>query len=355
MKRFAVVFVALVSGCIGAAPIDIGSIDSELAVCAKGPVVKGVDVSHYDATIDWAKVHGAGIDFAFMKATEGTTFVDPTYATNFKDARANGVIAGAYHFFRPATDATAQADFFVQTAGIPAAGDLPLTIDLEVTDSVAGATVASSAITFLQRVEQKTGRKPIVYTSASFLTSIGNPSTFGAYTLWVANWGVTCPKIPSPAWSDWLFWQDSSTGTVAGITSAVDTNQFNGTLSDLQGYVNGGSGGGGGGGGGGAGGGGGGGSGGSGGGGGSGGSGGAGGGGGSDDGGTGGNGGDDGGKADAPTPAPHGGCSAVGGNAPAPLWLLAVFVLLFVRLSDGGGGRARAAAASRTLRRSRRR
>ncbi|MCU1277479.1 MAG: putative rane protein, partial [bacterium] len=258
MKRFAVVFdlasalfFASLAGCIGAAPIDVGSIDSELTVCAKGPVVKGVDVSHYDGTIDWAKVHGAGIAFAFMKATENTTFVDPTYAANFKNARANGVIAGAYHFFRPAADATAQADFFVQTAGVPAAGDLPLTIDLEATDNVAGATVASSAITFLQRVEQKTGRKPIVYTSASFLSSIGNPSTFGAYTLWVANWQVSCPKIPSPAWSDWLFWQDSSTGTIAGIpATAVDTNQFNGTLGDLQGYVNGSSGGGGGGGGG---------------------------------------------------------------------------------------------------------
>src|SRR5258708_15954159 len=88
---------------------------------------------------------------------------------------------------------------------------------LEAPDSVAGARVAWGALPFLPRVGQKPGRKPIVYTSSSFLTSIGNPSGFGAYTLWVANWQVSCPKIPPPAWTDWLFWQDSSPGTIAGI------------------------------------------------------------------------------------------------------------------------------------------
>ena len=366
MKRREVVFTvgfAMLSlssaGCVGAAPIDVGSATSELSVCAKGPVVKGVDVSHYDGTIDWAKVQGAGIAFAFMKATESTGFVDPTFAANFKNARANGVIAGAYHFFRPAADATAQADFFVQTAGVPAAGDLPLTIDLEATDSLAGATVASSALTFLARVEAKSGRKPIVYTSASFLTSIGNPTGFGAYTLWVANWQVSCPKLPTPAWSDWKFWQDTATGVISGIpATAVDTDQFNGTLADLQAWINGGSGGGGGGGGGAGG------SGGSGGGGGSGGAGGSGGGGGTDDGGvtddggpgTGGNGGDDAGKADQPGKA-HAGCSALPGAASPSSFILFCFVCLMLARSRLSGvfARARAAAASRTPRQSRRR
>ena len=299
------------AGCIGAAPVD--ETESGLSVCAKGPIVKGVDVSHYDGTIDWAAVHGAGIAFAFMKATESTGFADPQFAANWNGAGANGVIRGAYHFFRASADATAQADYFVQQAGVPAAGDLPLTIDLETLDGVAAATVASDALTFLARVETKSGRKPIVYTSASFLSSIGSPAGFGAYTLWVANWQVSCPKLPSPPWSDWTFWQDSATATVNGIpATAVDSDQFNGTLADLQAFAGGGGAGGGGGGadgGGGAGGGG------------------SGGGGGGDPG-IGGNGGDDGGKADSPgddmgttNAAPHGGCSAVArADAAAPLW-----------------------------------
>ena len=186
-------------GCVGRSGIDVGESASGLSVCAKGAVTKGVDVSHYDGTIDWSAAHGAGIAFAFMKATENTNFVDPQFAANWKGAGANGVIRGAYHFFRPAADATAQADYFVKTAGIPGPGDLPLTIDLEVTDSVAAATVASGALTFLARVEQLTGKKPIVYTSASFLSSIGSPAGFAAYTLWVANWQVSCPKVAEPA------------------------------------------------------------------------------------------------------------------------------------------------------------
>ena len=225
-------------GCVGAPAVDVDVTTSELSVCAKGTVTKGVDVSHYDGTIDWAAAHGAGIAYAFMKATESNNFVDPQFAANWKNAGANGVIRGAYHFFRASVDATAQADYFVQNAGIPAAGDLPLTIDLETLDGVAAATVAQDALTFLARVQQKSGRTPIVYTSASFLSSIGSPTGFGAYTLWVANWQVSCPKIPGPPWSDWTFWQDSSTGTVAGIpATAVDTDQFNGTLGQLQVFV----------------------------------------------------------------------------------------------------------------------
>ena len=130
------------AGCVGG--IDVGESSSGLSVCAKGAVVKGVDVSHYDGTIDWKAAHGGGIDFAIIKATENINFIDPDFATNWKNAGDNGVIRGAYHFFRPEVDATAQADYFIQNAGVPAAGDLPPTIDLEVTDNVAAATVASA-------------------------------------------------------------------------------------------------------------------------------------------------------------------------------------------------------------------
>jgi lysozyme len=233
-----VALAGLLAGC-GAEGPDVGMISFGLTVCPAGPTIEGVDVSHYDGVIDWAKVRGAGIDFAVMKATEGTGFTDPTYATNWQGSAANGVIRGAYHFFRPAVDPTAQADFFVQTAGVPLSGDLPLTLDLETTDGLSGAQVSQGALTFLQRVEAKTGRTPIVYTSASFMSSIGNPP-LGPYLLWVAHWQVNCPNIPSPPWNDWQFWQYSDSGTVAGIPSAVDLDKFNGTREDLMNLVGGG-------------------------------------------------------------------------------------------------------------------
>lgn len=205
-----------------------------LSVCAKGTVTPGVDVSHYDGTIDWAKAKAGGIAFAFMKATESTGFVDPMFAANWQGAGAQGIIRGPYHFFRANVDGVQQADFFLQTAGSPAAGDFPLALDLETTDSQPAATVAQRALDFLKRIEDKTGRTPVVYTSASFLSSIGSPAGFQPYTLWVANWQVSCPKVPSPPWNDWVIWQHSSTGTVPGIGGMVDLDEFNGTPDGLK-------------------------------------------------------------------------------------------------------------------------
>lgn len=230
-------------GCAGCVGGPVGSVQSAQQLCATGAVTQGIDVSHYEGTIDWAAVHAAGIDFAFMKATENIDFVDPQFATNWQAAGAAGVIRGAYHFFRPEVDPVAQADYFVAHAGVQAAGDLPLTLDLEVTDTDTAAAAAQSALQFLARVAATTGRTPIVYTSASFMDStLGSPAGFGGDTLWVANWQVSCPSMPS-AWSQWRFWQKADNGTVGGISGManVDLDVFNGSLAELQTFAGGGA------------------------------------------------------------------------------------------------------------------
>ena len=83
----------------------------------------------------------------------------------------------------------------------------------------------------MTKVEAKFGVKPIVYT-ANFMSGVIGTS-FGSYPLWVANYGATCPLMPS-GWTDWKFWQNSDSGSVSGIAGAVDTNFFNGTLAQLQ-------------------------------------------------------------------------------------------------------------------------
>jgi len=237
---------ALSLAALGCQPrmVDVGWIDEGVMMCPQS-TVEGIDVSHWDSPmnspINWPMVKGAGKEFAFMKATEGTTYVDPTFATNWQQAGQAGIIRGAYHFFHPELDATAQADWFVQHAGVPAAGDLPLTIDAEVLDNVSGAQAAQAILTFLQRVEQKTGRTPIIYTSPSFFSSLGSPAALGSYTLWEAHWSVMCPNVPNPPWQDETFWQYSDMGTVSGIAGMnnVDLNKFNGTLADLQRFAGG--------------------------------------------------------------------------------------------------------------------
>ncbi len=99
------------------------------------PVTEGIDISHWQGTIDWNGVAGAGKRFAYMKASEGTSYRDPTYPTNRDQAKALGLYVGAYHFAQPGRtpgDAVAEADFFLAVSQL-AAGDLLPALDLEVT------------------------------------------------------------------------------------------------------------------------------------------------------------------------------------------------------------------------------
>jgi GH25 family lysozyme M1 (1,4-beta-N-acetylmuramidase) len=103
------------------------------AVVADSSWLEGIDVSHWNGTIDWAKVASSGRRFAFMKATEGTTFRDPTYAENRQGAVAAGLVVTAYHFARPDLNpggAVAEANHFADVAGI-GAGDIIPVLDLE--------------------------------------------------------------------------------------------------------------------------------------------------------------------------------------------------------------------------------
>jgi lysozyme len=229
--------VATLAGCADSPP-DIDSAQEDVVTCAAGSTIKGVDVSHFDGTVDWGAARRDGITFAIIKATEGTSFADNHFAANWTNTKANGIVHGAYHFFRPESDPVAQADFFVRIAGSPKSGDLPPVIDLEVTDGLTAAQVAAGARTFLQRVQQRTGRVPMIYTSVRVFNGLlGTPSGFNPYFLWVANWNVRCPNIPNPPWKRWTFWQSSATGTVAGFSDPVDVDSFNGTSADLMAFV----------------------------------------------------------------------------------------------------------------------
>jgi lysozyme len=217
-------------GCAGGPRDATGTSSSDVTACATGQTLRGVDVSHYDGSINWTQVKAAGITFAFAKATESDNDIDSTFATNWAGMKAAGVVRGAYHFFDPAVSATAQAAYVLKTVGTLEAGDLPIVLDFEQLDGVSEASAVADAVTFLASVTQSTGKKAILYMSSDFLA--GSYPALDSYTLWVANYGVSCPGMPS-GWSTWSFWQSSDSGSVSGISDAVDLDSFNGTLSAL--------------------------------------------------------------------------------------------------------------------------
>jgi lysozyme len=199
---------------------------------------EGIDVSHWQGAIDWTKVAASGKKFAFVKATQGTTFLDPRYATNRSGARAARVIVGAYHYANPgatAGDAVAEADWFINNT-VWASNDLRPALDLEATGGLGVAALQQWVRDWLDEVYQRTGRHSIIYTSRAFWRdSVGNTDEFAlaGNVLWLSKRNVTSPDtyVPANNWggAGWSFWQYSGCGTVSGISGCVDLDRAKST------------------------------------------------------------------------------------------------------------------------------
>jgi lysozyme len=193
--------------------------------------IQGLDVSHYQGTVNWPQVCQAGIQFAFAKATDGLTWTDPQFAVNWPQMKAAGILRGAYHFFEPADDAAAQAQFFLQTAQL-APGDLPPALDVETLGGRSATAMWQGVETWLQTVAAATGVQPFLYVDPSFANQYQAPVSLAAYPLWIADYGVAQPTLPA-GWSSWLIWQYNESGVVSGISGPVDLDQLAAPLATL--------------------------------------------------------------------------------------------------------------------------
>lgn len=200
----------------------------------------GPDVSSYQhpsgAPIDWAAVKNAGNTFAFIKATEGTTYKNPYFAGDWAAVDAQGMYRGAYHFANPSKDATTQAQYFAAAVG-PLTGpkDLPPVLDLEDDGGLSATALVSWVKTYLAAVQQATGRVPIVYTYPTFWTNkMGNTTDLAQYPLWIASYGVSSPQSTGGWGKAYSFWQYTSSATVPGISGRVDMSKFFGSAADLS-------------------------------------------------------------------------------------------------------------------------
>jgi lysozyme len=198
---------------------------------------QGIDVSHYQGAVSWPEVFQAGIQFAFAKATDGLTWVDPQFAVNWPGMKAAGLLRGAYHFFEPADAAAAQAEFFLQNVQLET-GDLPPALDVE-TPASSSTALWQGVETWLQTVAAATGMKPFLYVAPDFADQYLAPASLAAYPLWIADYvAASQPTLPA-GWSDWLIWQQSEGGSVSGVTGSVDLDRINGSIASLVAIVKG--------------------------------------------------------------------------------------------------------------------
>jgi lysozyme len=198
--------------------------------------IQGIDISKWQGTINWKAFNGTPYKFAFCKATEGTTYTDPNFSVNYRGIKSAGLIRGAYHYGRPATDPVTQANFFVNTVK-PIKGDLQLVLDLETADGKTATQVRAWTVAFCNQIQSRTGRPAIIYTGFYFWRDMaGNGSNLNC-PLWLAAY-VANPTTPTnlipAAWGTWSFWQYTDASTVSGISGGVDADCFNGTLAGLN-------------------------------------------------------------------------------------------------------------------------
>lgn len=202
--------------------------------------VTGIDISAYqhNTPIDWTKV-AAAEDFVVVKATEGATHPNSHFAADMDAAMAKGMIVGSYHFAYPQapleSDAKSEANYYFKAAGSRHGkeGVLPPVLDIEKANGLSASELQTWVKAFLVEAERLFGQKPMIYTGSSFGKTYLNTSTFGAYKLWLAHYGVSSPSVPS-AWPSWDMWQYTDDATVSGISGGVDRNYFDGTLAELE-------------------------------------------------------------------------------------------------------------------------
>lgn len=182
--------------------------------------------------IDWVKVVKGGIAGAYIKNTEATNYVNPFFTKDSANASKAGIPWGAYHFAQPGrADPVASAKFFVANGGNR--GQLPPALDLEVT-KLSPAATAQWSLTWLQTVQQLTGRRPIIYVGYYFAAS--QYGFLAPYDLWLPAYSngykpvtnvctIARPKVPNP-WvkngAGWKMWQFTSVATPSGLHGRID-------------------------------------------------------------------------------------------------------------------------------------
>lgn len=198
--------------------------------------VRGIDISSYQGKIDWTILSVQNIDFAFIKATEGSTYQDPSFQTNWQEANQTVLKIGAYHFFSYDSSGKTQAENFIRTVPV-LKSSLPPVVDIEFygdkeKNPPAKEDVLPELNELLKELENQYGKKPIIYaTMKSYRMYL--EEDYKDYPLWIRN------VIAKPNLSDkreWLFWQYSHRQKLDGYNGKekyIDMNVFNGTKEDF--------------------------------------------------------------------------------------------------------------------------
>lgn len=199
--------------------------------------IVGVDVSHYQGTIDWKKLAEQDLEFAYIKATEGSGHLDECFYDNWQEAEKTDLCIGAYHFFSFDSDGKKQAEFYIDTAG-DLNGKMAPMVDVEFygdkkSDPPEKDEVARQLGEMLETLEEHYQMKPVIYTTYRIYNNYIRDE-FDEYPLWIRN--VYYPPL-FVIGEKWTFWQYTDTAFLDGYEGAeeyIDMNVFRGTQEELE-------------------------------------------------------------------------------------------------------------------------
>lgn len=195
--------------------------------------VHGIDASRYQGEIDFATARAGGINFAWLKVTEGGDHLDPGYAINAPRARAAGMPVGGYHFYYFCRTPAEQARWFIKNAP-RMAGDLPPMLDMEWNHQSRtckrrpdAATVRDEIREYAAIVTNHYGTPPVIYVTPDFYAE-NELGKLAGYEFWLRS----VAAHPSERYPEerWTFWQYSGTGVAKGVKGNVDLNAFAGSV-----------------------------------------------------------------------------------------------------------------------------
>ncbi|NVO11569.1 MAG: lysozyme [Bacteroidales bacterium] len=198
----------------------------------------GIDISKHNGHINWDKLKDQNIDFAFIKATEGKTRLDPCFQDNLNDAKKIKVKVGAYHFFKFNRDGAEQAKNYLSRIKIYNLDFAPI-LDVEESGNYTNRNnpklVIKEIRDFINYVEARSSRKVIIYTNEHEYNKYIKDN-FNKNPLWICSLDEEPPIDRT-----WTFWQYAHRGEMEGIKGWVDVNTFNGSRGDWNNFINGGS------------------------------------------------------------------------------------------------------------------
>lgn len=187
-------------------------------------VYHGIDVSNHQGRIDWKSVaKDENVQFVYIKATEGATYVSPTFEDNISQARKAGMKVGCYHFLRSSSYIRDQFENFKEYCR-KGEQDLAPLIDIERKGSWTCDELVDSLQLFADLLEEYYGREPIIYTSTNFYNKYLWPF-FNKYDLFIAKYADEEPELKEGA--SYTLWQFTDCGSVGGIYTDVDQSRFN--------------------------------------------------------------------------------------------------------------------------------